>query len=56
MDVADVEGIIAAGPDWADEVRKTAPEEFTEWIDATISGVGGDPIRGRAAQASDRRT
>jgi RNA ligase len=37
MDVADVQAIIGAGPAWADEVRKIAPEEFTAWIDDTIA-------------------
>lgn len=39
MDVSDVEGIITVGPDWADEVRMTAQEEFTDWIDATINDL-----------------
>lgn len=39
MDPADVQGILDAGPNWDDEVRKTAPEEFTDWIDATLSAL-----------------
>jgi RNA ligase len=39
MDPADVRGIVEAGPDWRDQITKTAPEEFTDWINATISGL-----------------
>jgi RNA ligase len=36
MDLKDVQGIVDAGPDWLDEIRKVAPEEFLEWIDSTV--------------------
>lgn len=39
MDPADVAGIVAAGPDWRDDIKRTAPEEFTEWIDATVGDL-----------------
>lgn len=39
MDPADVRGIVEAGPDWQDQITKTAPEEFTDWINAAISGL-----------------
>jgi RNA ligase len=44
LDVADVQSILDAGPDWADEVRKTAPEEFTEWIDATLTSLADQAL------------
>jgi len=37
MDVKDVQGIVDAGPDWLDEIRKLAPEEFLDWIDFTVN-------------------
>lgn len=36
MDPKDVQAILDAGPDWMDEVRRTAAEEFIDWIDATV--------------------
>jgi RNA ligase len=44
LDPADVAAIVDAGPDWADEVRKTAPEEFTDWIDATLAALRGQAV------------
>lgn len=44
MDPVDVAAILDAGPDWADEVRKTAPEEFTAWIDTTLAGLYGQAV------------
>ena len=37
LNTADVQEILDSGPDWAASVRRTAPEEFTEWIDATVT-------------------
>ncbi len=31
--------IVEAGPDWLDEVRRVAPEEFLDWIDDTIRNL-----------------
>jgi len=65
MDAMDVRAIIDAGPDWADEVRKMAPEEFTGWIDATIIGLHDqvseviDIVQGEAfgwGECDDRKT
>jgi RNA ligase len=39
LDVADIQGIVDLGPDWMDEIRKLAPEEFTAWIDGTVDGL-----------------
>jgi RNA ligase len=36
MDAKEVQGIVDAGPDWLDEIRKVAPEEFLDWIDSTV--------------------
>jgi RNA ligase len=37
LDIADVDGILQAGPNWMDDIRKTMPEEFTAWIDETAT-------------------
>ena len=42
LDVSDVQAILDHGPDWLDEVRKTTPEEFTAWIDATVTNLRAD--------------
>jgi RNA ligase len=39
MSVDEVRGIRAAGPDWLEEIRRMAPEEFLEWIDGTVTGL-----------------
>jgi RNA ligase len=39
MSVDEVRGIQAAGPGWLEEARRMAPEEFLEWIDATVTGL-----------------
>lgn len=39
MSADDVAAIIAAGRDWLTEIKKIAPEEFTDWIDATTAGL-----------------
>jgi RNA ligase len=44
LDAADVAAIVDASPEWADEVRKTAPEEFTDWIDATLASLQGRAV------------
>lgn len=44
LDAADVGGIVDAGPDWGDDVRKTAPEEFTAWIDTTLDNLRGQAV------------
>lgn len=45
MDVNDVQGIIDAGPDWQEQIEKTAPEEFTDWIRDTATGLRSRAIR-----------
>jgi RNA ligase len=42
LDVTEVQAILDHGPDWLDEVRKTTPEEFTAWIDSTVTTLRAD--------------
>jgi RNA ligase len=59
LDSAKVTGIADAGPDWLDDVRKTAPEEFTEWINDTIDEIAyqvTEIIREVTATASNLST
>jgi RNA ligase len=37
LDPADVQGIIEAGPDWLEQVRRSVPEEFLDWIAQTTA-------------------
>jgi RNA ligase len=42
MDVKEAQGIVDGGPDWLDEIRKIAPEEFLDWIDATVNRLADE--------------
>lgn len=37
LDPTEAQAIVDAGADWVDTLRATAPEEFLDWIDATIA-------------------
>lgn len=37
LSVEEAQRLADVGPDWADKIRETAPEEFLAWIDRTIA-------------------
>jgi RNA ligase len=37
LDLADVQGMVDAGPDWLEQVRQSVPEEFLDWIEETTT-------------------
>jgi RNA ligase len=55
LSVDDVREILDAGPGWLDDVRKRVPEEFVDWVEATVAGFEAkiaDSVRMVAAAAA----
>ena len=38
LDVAEVQAILDAGPNWVEELTEAVPEEFREWIETNLQG------------------
>lgn len=56
LDVADAADIVDAGPDWLDQIRELAPEEFLGWIDTTVARLHAEaaPVVADVLAAADR--
>lgn len=39
LDAAEIAAIAGTGPDWREQLERTAPEEFTDWITATVAAL-----------------